>query len=279
MSSVPEVYFHVGLGKVASTYLQYRLFNKLKNIHYIQRPKFHEFKSVLENSNAISYFASREFDRQLEDEVQKISGLAPQTKYIIVFRKHGDWIASQFRRYVKNGGIKPFEEFFDVKNDSGLWKQKDLYYMPMIEIIEKHSGDKPLVLFNEDLKANPYGFFDKLVNFIGASYNKDAIDLKPSHKSFNDKQLKYLRLICSKYFKNEPKGYENRLKHWLLYRPWWVFYHLILYTSNLLPETWVKDEIIISPDYLEQINEYYQEDWDSLRKYASMEPNYDLTGK
>ena len=33
-SSEKEVFFHVGLGKTATTYLQYQFFPKLRGIHY-----------------------------------------------------------------------------------------------------------------------------------------------------------------------------------------------------------------------------------------------------
>ena len=36
----PEIYFHVGLGKVASTYLQNKVFNNLEGIHYIPKNKY-----------------------------------------------------------------------------------------------------------------------------------------------------------------------------------------------------------------------------------------------
>jgi len=48
MNTEKEVYFHVGLGKTASTYLQYQLFPKLKGIKYFQRSSYKRYHKIIE---------------------------------------------------------------------------------------------------------------------------------------------------------------------------------------------------------------------------------------
>jgi hypothetical protein len=110
----PEIFFHVGLGKVASTYLQHSFFPQLQGIHYIKTSKYKHSPEIIAKGEYDRYFVSREFDQQLEDEVRWFSGFYPQARPIIIFRRHDSWIASQYRRYVKNGGYLPFKGFFDV---------------------------------------------------------------------------------------------------------------------------------------------------------------------
>ena len=47
----PEIYFHVGLGKVASTYLQHRFFPKLKGIHYIKSTRYRRSLQIIKDTN------------------------------------------------------------------------------------------------------------------------------------------------------------------------------------------------------------------------------------
>ena len=65
-----QIYFHVGLGKVASTYLQHEVFPKLKGIHYLPTGKYKRSKSIIPQLEVAKVLVSREFDRQFEDEVR-----------------------------------------------------------------------------------------------------------------------------------------------------------------------------------------------------------------
>ena len=67
-----NIYFHVGLAKTGSTFLQNNFFPKLQNIKYISTHKYRRCIDIINNTNYDSYLISREFDRQLEGEVKKI---------------------------------------------------------------------------------------------------------------------------------------------------------------------------------------------------------------
>ena len=144
----PEIYFHVGLGKTASTYLQYAFFPKLEGIHYVQRTQYRFYHSILSKNEYEKYFFSREIDQQLEAEVSQFAQHYPDTKPIIIFRRHDGWIASQYRRYIKNGSSRSFKDFLDLENDMGIWHKRDVTFRPMLDILEKYFSEKPLVLFH-----------------------------------------------------------------------------------------------------------------------------------
>ena len=120
-----NIYFHVGLAKTGSTFLQNNFFPKLQNIKYISTHKYRRCIDIINNTNYDSYLISREFDRQLEGEVKKILNHFPETKIIIVFREHKKWISSQFKRFSKNGYHFKFEDFYNNAN-SGYWKNEDI---------------------------------------------------------------------------------------------------------------------------------------------------------
>lgn len=268
MKSKPEIYFHVGLGKVASTYLQHRVFPKLEGIKYIPTGKYKKSKEIITRGGHSKYLVSREFDLQFEREVRWFTKTFPDARIIILFRRHDSWIASQYRRHVKNGWYWDFKKFFDLESDSGYWKKKDLLFYPKLEIIEECSGQKPLVLFHDELKKDPWIFFDKISDYSNTTYYKEKISLERVHTSYTEKQLKVLRNFCRTYVQKVPKGYSNKVKHWLFYRPWWAFFHLIMYVATLFPEAWVPKEELTDDEYLSQIRQAYEEDWQKIIDYA-----------
>lgn len=272
-SQRPEIYFHVGLGKTASTYLQYAFFPKLKGIHYVQRTRYRFYRQILEKGGYDKYFFSREFDQQLEAEVCAFSKHYPYAKPIIIFRRHDGWIASQYRRWVKNGNAHTFEKFFDVENDTGLWPRREVTFRPMLDILEKYFKHKPLVLFHEDLKKDPYAFFDRIAGFMGAAYDRNAISLTPVHPSYNEKQLKVIRSVAKYFFRQDPAWSNVRFLRWLQRRTRLLGCYFFLYLALLIPNRWVSSEPLIDPAAMEKVRRYFENDWQTLRSYAAKMEN------
>lgn len=265
----PEVFFHLGLGKVASTYLQYAFFPKLKGIYYIQRTRYRNTKSIVDKNQGKRFFVSREMDQQLEAEVKLFAEQFPNTKAILLLRRHDDWIASQYRRHIKNGSPIPFEEFIDIDQDKGWWPKSELYFYPKIKIIERYFNSKPLVLFYEDLKKDPYQFMDKIAAFLGASYERENVSLASIHTSYNETQLKIMRNAAGVLFKKEPNWSKNRLLLWFQRRGRLLLCYLILYPAKLIPKSWVSKEPLIPIEERARIKEAFKEDWESCKNYAS----------
>ncbi|MCF8335612.1 MAG: hypothetical protein K9H65_03320 [Bacteroidales bacterium] len=273
-----ELFCHVGLGKTASTFLQYKFFPRLKGIHYIQRTRYNRFDKVVSRKKHAKYLVSREFDRQFEREVKKIAEKYPRAHIIIVIRRNDSWMASQYRRYVKNGGLQPFENFVDIENDQGLWKKKDIYFYNKLRMIKDLFETWPLVLFHDELKQDAYGFFDKLAWYMGVDYNRNRIDVDPSHKSYSDKQLKILRRFNRRWFGKDFEGSGNKVRHYIRFRLRWLFNHLILYIAAFLPERYAGTEPLIPAGHLGKIREHYANDWKRCREFAKAY-SYDWVGE
>lgn len=256
-----EIYFHVGLAKTGSTFLQNNFFPYLKNIKYISTHKYRKCIKIINNTNYKSYLISREFDRQFEKEVKHFTKYFPQTKIIIVFRKHDKWISSQYKRYVKNGWHWNFEDFYKLSGD-GYWKESELVFKNKLDLIKKYTIHDPLILNFDELKINPYSYLNKIVDYSKSSYNKDSISLNVIHKSFSEKQLLFLRSYCRKFKKNVPEYYaDDKLKHWLFYRPWWLYFHLIMYFSIIIPKKLIINKPLINKTYLLKIKNKFKDDW------------------
>jgi hypothetical protein len=263
-----QVYFHVGLGKTGTTYLQYELFPKLKGIYYIQRTRYQNAIDIIANTDYPSYLVSREFDQQLPDEVARFSKHYPDAKVIIVFRRHDSWIASQYRRFAKNGIHVDFNTFFDIDKDQGQWKQSDLNYMAKIKIIETHFSQKPLVLFQDDLKVDPFGFFDKIAAYTGTTYDKSAISIDAVHTSYSDKQLKAVRKVSKYFFPAAETHSRKTLRGWLRWRRIQLTSYAIMGIAYFLPDAWFNDVELIPQEQLDKIRRHYADDWEQCRAYA-----------
>ena len=271
MNSQKKVFFHVGLGKTGTTYLQYRVFPKFKNIHYIQRTKYHDFQyvKIIQKSDHKRFLVSREFDRQLERELKNIQSVLPKARIIIVLRRQDQWIASQYRRQVKNGKTYDFNDFIDLQNDQGKWKKKVLYFHPKLEMIRDMFGP-PLVLFHNNLKEKPHTYFRKIADFVGADYQKKDINLKPLHKSYNKKQLKAMKAAGKFLFKNKNFNYSNnyiikKIQRYAYMLP----RYFILYSSLLVPESWLNNKALIKDRELEKVRNYYHDDWQKCKQFAT----------
>ena len=265
-----QVYFHVGLGKTGSMYLKHKVFPKLQGIKYIQGDYYRNSKyvKIIENSSDQNFLISAVFDRQLEKEANNIASKYPQARIIIVVRRHDSWIASQYRRHVKNGYPKTFEEFIDIENDEGDWEQKDLYFYPKLMMLEKLFVGRPLVLFHDELVSSPRTFIEKICAFIGADYDIESISLNRKHISYSEKQLKVRRQLNAKKSRSHSasaKIFWIRRIQILIRMP---ERYLSLYAANLIPSKWLSDEPLISKESMRKVRAFYEEDWKKCEEYS-----------
>ena len=265
MKQFKEVFFHVGLGKVASTFLQQQLFPKLCGIHYIGPQQYKKSAVIIRRSKESKILVSREFDKQLEEELRWFCQEVPHPRVIICLRRQDDWIASQYRRRVKNGWLIPFDEFIDLEKDQGFWKKEELYYQPKIDLIKEITGHEPLVMRYDQLREKPEVFVRRICDFMDVPV-PESVNYHPVHRSFTDKQLIVLQWFCRTFVRSVPRGRSNKILHWLLYRPAWACYHLILYGATLIPRSWIGRRELIDPEALESVRKFYEMDWEQVMK-------------
>lgn len=262
---VPQVFFHVGLGKTASTFLQKCIFPSIEGLCYIPPSRYRAFKrGDLYLRPGVTYLVSRELDRQLESELRVVAARYPGLRVIVCFRRHGEWLGSQYRRYVKNGWYSSFSSFFDLKGDEGLWKKQDLEYSDMLDFIKSVSRE-PLVLDYHALRANPQRFIHGICTYTHSIFPK-KVPTRAVHKSYTDAQLKVLYLLNRRFLRYRPQGHENKWKHWLCYRPVWLAYHVVLSASRVVPAQWTEHIDLIPAGVLEDVDAYYEQDWRRMQE-------------
>jgi hypothetical protein len=263
-----EVYFHLGLGKTGSTYMQYRVFPKFKGVYYIQRTKYKRCFDIIKNTNHKKYFVSNEFDRQFPHELNRIANEFPSAKVIIVLRRHDSWLASQYRRWIKNGYSKSFQEFIDLENDKGEWKQSEALFYPYIEMIIEKLHSKPLVLLYDDIVTDPINTFRKIADFMGATFNPTTISLKRKHSSYSKKQLLFRR----SWNKKVPADIKLSNYKLIAFFQKLLFIKAVrygsLYLAKIVPLSMVSNEELTPKEYLHEIREFYRADWEKCVAFA-----------
>ena len=257
----------MGMGKTGSKYIQYRVFPKFEGIRYIQRTSYNQAQEIILKEGAPKYLVSNEFDQQLEKEVKKWAETFPDTYPIIIFRRQDSWIASQYRRFIKNSYTFSFQEFIDLENDEGYFKKKDLAFFKNIELLEKYFTKKPLVLLYDDLKNEPLKFIQKIADYAGVKFNPTEIDLTRKHTSYNQKQLKVINWVSQFIDLRKRRVTNNPVLHRLFLIGLSIIRYPILYGAYLVPETFLRKEPMISVSDLEQIRKHYESDWNKCLEY------------
>lgn len=266
MENQKEIYFHVGTGKTGSTYLQQKVFPKIKGLKYLPTHKFYSYPQFLNQSKATKILLSREFDRQLEEEIATFSKYYANITPIITFRKHSAYITSQYKRFVKNGYQMDFNSFFNLE-DTGYFKIKHLHYKYQIELLQKYFTQPPIVLNFSDLKNNPKNYITKLTKAIDAPINLEEINLNPFHTSYNNKQLK-LMLKFGKIISLKKRSI-SRFKIIQLIWKFLIFFPLrysLLTAFKYTPSLFIDQEPLIDPDKLAAIDDYFLKDWEYIKQ-------------
>lgn len=264
----PDVYFHVGLGKVASKYLQYFVFPKFKNIRYIPTTRFYKCIPEIRKGKYPSYLVSREFDNQFEREVRKFAAEFPDAHPILLLRRHDDWIASQYRRAAKNGFIRPFNEFIDLEKNTGRFNRESLDFFGKIKLLEELYSNKPLVLIYDDLLNDRWSFLDKIARYCNATYDREQIPFKAKHTSYTEKQIRFMQWV-SKYIPFQNPNYSKTgIIKFFQRIPVMLYRYSILYTAIIIPKKWLEKGPLIPPEDLARIREATKEDWDKCLEYV-----------
>ena len=264
----PIVHFHVGTGKTGTTFLQYRVFPYLKGLHYIQRTKYKKAIEIIRSGKAPKYLVSREFDQQLEEETRKFAEALPSAHPIIVFRRHESYIASQYRRFVKNGFRGGLDQFLDLQEDKGYFKKEDLNYMRQIKILENFFDHKPLVLIYEDMRKDSHAFINLLADKMEASIDVDRLNLNKKHSSYSEKQLKAIQFMGRFVDMTKKRRFKNGLLHFLSRLYMSILRYGTLYISKILPDSMFRPEALIDEDELRKIRDHYASDWQECLDYA-----------
>lgn len=273
-----QTFFHVGYARAASTFLQKAVFPALTGIQYIPRNRFRVRESEKKRFSADKVLMSREAGQRIfsrSDDVWRIFN----SRIIISLRRHDALIASNYRLHVKRGHSTRFEQYLDLENDDGIWKQEQLEFMRIIRHIEQNTGQKPIVLIFEDYIKDPDYYIQLLCAALGCGVDQQALSHTPVHKSYTDKQLRLRRQVAGFIGENDrdqnlPKNTSekhSRLVGFLQRRLMLWSSALFMLFAKFVPESWVSNEPLIEAGQLEKIRDFYQQDWQECEAYVAQQ--------
>lgn len=263
-------FFHVGLPKTASTFLQRKVFPFLKNIHYIKKHDFKHHEKFLNGDN-LRYLLSVEFTPHADNpssrkKTEKVKQNFDTVYPIIVLRKHSSWLRSKYKYHLRKHGKLSFEDFINPQTPEGKIIRRDLAFFQKIEHLEKEFGNRPLVLFQEEIKKAPLNVVSIIADHTGAHYNEQ--DIRPStvKKSYSEGQLKWVRRFNRVYPFN-PQSIVPKPLRQVYKKISQLLLHITAVAGNILPDP-EPQEPLIPKSELEKIAREYNNDWDKCKAYA-----------
>ncbi|MFW6043451.1 MAG: hypothetical protein ACOCPW_03755, partial [Marinilabiliaceae bacterium] len=151
----PRIFFHLGLPKTGSTFLQRRIFPYIPGIHFFKKHHFGKYRK-LKPRNGEKYFFTYEKDIDLKEAMDRIREKFPENSYIIlVFRPHYSWIVSKYKNYIRKFGHLNFDQYFSTtKKDCYLNIGPD-FYSSTADYAKKLFNGRVLLLNYEELKQSP----------------------------------------------------------------------------------------------------------------------------
>ena len=263
--TTPIVYFHAGLGKVASTYLQKSVFPALEGIYYLPRDRFRRHHKLIQAAEYPAYFLSREAGKHLIERLEAFARIYPEARLLLFFRRQDEWIASHYRRYVKNGGTEPFDRYLDLDHDNGIWKQEQLRYVELIEQARRIFGRDPFILTYDRLREDPDEFAQRIATYLDARINPEKMCTRQVHGSHSPRKLRAVRKLSRILRLPDPERQNvKRRFHRLRRRLELIRSHLLLLLAGVLPASWAADEDLTPGSHMQRIREHYHSDWDSI---------------
>lgn len=262
-------FFHVGLHKTASTYLQKLVFPRWPDITYIRHRNIEYF---LRLGDAERYLISCEglsgaTFATLEERCLGLSRLAqlfPGSHAIIGFRPHGGFMASLYSQYLRYGGSADFEGFFSLTGaqDQVIWRREDLCFRALIECLESSFGKPPFVFTMGELKADRDRLLTDLARFMGSSGPPALTGAQEAQNvSLGSWQGRLLRGINRRAgVAHSPDGRNRpyrRLTRWRLDPK--TLCHQVLGRLPAGP--------LVSAETRKQIDDAYREDWAFVTDY------------
>ena len=264
-------FFHVGLPKTASTFLQRRVFPFFQHIHYIKKHDFKKQEKYLQDHSDLPFLLSVEFfpnatDKYTIEKIEQVKNNFDKVYPIIVFRKHSSWLRSRYKYHIRKHGSSDFNQYIDPDTTKGRQVKNSLQFYQNITLLEKSFGTRPLVLFQEEIKNSPHETVRLIAGYTGAKF--EAAQIRPSivKQSYSEHQLKWVRKF-NKIYPFQPQKIHSPVLKKTYKKISQFFLHTVAFFGNFLPDPEREKELIPSWE-INKIDEEFREDWEKCKAYA-----------
>jgi hypothetical protein len=261
-----KIFFHLGLPKTASTYLQLEIFPQIHELNYYKKHDFKKYKS-LSPEKGKSYLFTSEKDNGLIEEFDNIKKRFPDNSYIIlVFRPHYKWLVSKYKNHIRKFGHVSFDEFFSVNKPSHFEMPAD-YYSRIADTCIQKFGDRVLLLNFKELKNSPDIFLRKIYRFVGLGNEEIRYSNRIVKKAFSNRQVKILRSF-NKVHPYKKIHTKFRPVNFVHYKYFHFMLHIVAFFARFIPVNTNDFEEELKKNKKE-IENYFKEDWENMLKKFS----------
>ncbi len=269
MNALPEIFFHLGLPKTGSTYLQHLVFPYLEGIRYFPKKHYKHFEQrISENAGTKKFLFSVEEDKNLRKRMEILARYRSDIRIILVFRRHDSWLASKYKYFIRKHGYASYEEFLTLKqHPNGVGGYEGLFYRPKIEWAEELFEQPPLVLIFEELKKSPEAFLTPFLDFTGTTLANHAPIKRRLKTAMTEKQLKWVRRY-NKRIKYQKKNASSKVWNKIHLKTNQLGLHTVANLARVAPKLWTENEVIIPDGALTKIRQDYKADWQYCLDYA-----------
>lgn len=265
------IYFHVGLPKTASTFMQRNVFPHFRGIQFVKKHDFKNRDRIIAKTSYNKVLLSIELDLDSgsgNEKMLKVANKYPGTKPIIVFRRHGSWVGSKYKYYLRKHGTASFEEYFHPDKETGVLKDINLQFFKKIELLEAKYGQKPLVMFQEEFQRHPFEAIKVLADYVGAQYDENQIRIATVKKSYSEHSLYYVRKL-NRWYKYDHSGIKNKTLRVLYKKFSGGILHLTAYVTGWFAPDKEKRKRVLPKEDINKINKEYASDWQRCIDYAA----------
>lgn len=258
-TQIPPIYFHLGLPKAASTFLQKMIFPNLQNIEFGGKRDFYTYRESVPNNPKLF---STEKDNGLLEELDLIKAKFPQAKILIVFREPSDWMVSKYKYYLRKHGHLHANAYYQRVLLPEII-QSENFFTEVCESVSQNFKDY-LFLDQATLRQNPDKFYGRLALFFEQE-NITPPQEKIINRAFNAKQLVMLRKLNNLYPYKARTG-NSKLLNKIHYKYREFLLHIIANLSLLVPSN--------TGDFLDELEEFrsfikdrYAKQWSKTKSY------------
>jgi hypothetical protein len=270
-----RITFHVGLPRTASTFLQRNVFPAFKGIEYVKKGDFKKHdRFIAEADKPVLLTTEMDIGKGKPNAagLYTIAKKYPDTRIILVLRRHDKWIASKYKYHIRKNGTMDFHSFFNLTPGNGFFRCEHLLYKNIIDRIESLFTERPLVIFQEELKNAPEEVIRLMASYCDADVDLSNVKMNTVNYSFSEKQLKLLLKFNRRFSFDEKQHGKFRKKIRA------AMIHTLAFFGQFLPGKKQEKTRIVPSEQLKQIRDAYADDWKACLEYASKDRTLYLPG-
>lgn len=249
---------HVGLPKTGTTFLQTRVFPRIRGLRYLHKPAPRHLDGLADGEQPVlvskeGWLIQTDRGGVRSELIEDIAARVPGARPLLILRRQDRWARSLYawRLFMSEPG--DFDDYMASKGP--------LYYTAYWDLLSETFGVEPIVIFQEELRDAPRDTAALLAREVGGELDPARIRLGRVNPSRSERGLRLMRAYNRRFPKKAHKGAlgqpRKKARQFMLHTAGWAGDHLgARWTDHLEPA--------IPDGRLERIHELYREDWLSV---------------